>query len=229
MNSKSRPAIKCMRVDAVNINDWNKIESIFKPAEFADFQQGWRDTPSPGFRPAKAAAVWTADALFVYGELCDDDIFNTVPEEDFNKLAIAYGDMFEIFLQPAGQDSYFEFHVSPNNQQFQLRLPCRNAFTVLKDKFESSEAMLESFKIRDPRITSNVCINQAARKWRVIVRLPLAMLVESEPVVPGSKWLFSFSRYDYTRPETKPEFSSTSPHSAINYHLVDEYGTMEFC
>jgi len=223
-----KPHIKCQKAGTFNIDDWKAADAPFKTAEFADFQQGWTDRPSPDFRPAKAAAAWTDNALIVYAELCDDDIFNDTGEGEFNKIAIDSGDVFEIFLGPAGQDSYYEFHVSPRNQKIQLRLPFPKCFEKLQPAFKSSEAMLETFKIWSPVIQSRVRTDRAAGKWWVLVEIPFSMLVEKGPVVAGLKWSFSFCRYDYTRPGRNLAYSSTSPHSAINYHLVDEYGVLEF-
>jgi len=228
MMKKIKPHIKCHRLASFNIDDWKAADAIFKTAEFAEFQQGWAATPSNDFRPAKAAAAWTETSLIVYAELCDDDIFNEVGEEEFNRMAIDSGDVFEIFLRPEVQDSYYEIHVSPRNHKFQLRLPFPNCFQKLKTKFKSSDEMLESFKIWNPVIQSRVRIDSAARKWWVLSEIPFSMLVEKEPVSAGMEWRFSFCRYDYTRPERNLAYSSTSPHSAINYHLVDEYGTLEF-
>ena len=222
------PQIKCHKAGSFNIDDWKAAEELFKTAEFAEFQQGWADKPSHDFRPAKAAAAWTGTSLIVYAELCDDDIFNDTGEEEFNRIAIGSGDVFEIFLRPAGQDSYYEIHVSPRNQKFQIRLPFPNCFQKLKQDFKSPDEMLESFKIWNPVVRSRVSIDRAARKWRVLAEIPFSMLVEKETVSAGLKWRFSFCRYDYTRPAMNPAYSSTSPHSAINYHLVDEYGILEF-
>lgn len=223
---KTRPYIKCRRVEIPRLDDWAAIGEVFKGADFAHFQQGWREEPEDILRPAKAAATWDGESILVYGELCDDDIFNSVMEEDFNKLSIDFGDVFEMFFKPSGQDSYFEFHVNPNNQKFQLRLPCKNAFKLMKDKFTSEAEMLESFKMRERVLESAVKLERG--KWRVAAKLPLSCMSETGPVKAGAKWGFSFCRYDYTRPAKEPVYSSSSPHSAISYHLIDEYGTLEF-
>jgi hypothetical protein len=226
--TKTKPTITCRKVDDVNTDDWKTVDALFKDADFAHFQQGWTDQPTQGFRPAKAAAAWTGASLIIYAELCDDDIYNTMPESDFNNMAINHGDVFEIFLQPAGQAAYYEIHIAPNNHKFQLRIPCLNAFQKMKSQFNSGEEMTRAFKVWKPVVDSRVRIDAAARKWWVVVKIPLSMLAENVPAAPGAKWLFSFCRYDYTRPGKEPTYSSTSPHSAINYHLVHEYGTMEF-
>lgn len=210
------------------MDDWKAVSGAFEDSDFAHFQQGWSEVTSPEFRHGKASAAWTDTSLVVYAELTDDDIYNEVQEADFNKMAYSFGDVFEIFLKPSGQDSYFEIHISPRNHKLQLRLPFPDCFKKLKDKFKSPGEMIDSLKIWDPVVKSMVMIDRDLKKWMVVAEIPLSMLAEKEPVKPGTKWRFSFSRYDYTRPNPKPVYSSTSPHSAINYHLIDEYGILEF-
>lgn len=226
---KTKPVIKCRKIASVNLDDWSSLDKSFKDADFAHFQQAWTDKPTPEFRPAKTATAWTDKSLIVYAELCDDDIYNTVPESELNKLAIGFGDMFEMFLQPSGQEAYYELHVSPTNQKFQLRIPCPDGFAKHKDKYKSSDEMMKAFTVWKPVIESRVRIDAAAKKWWVAAAIPLSMLAESVPAAPGAKWLFSFCRYDYTRPGKDPTYSSTSPHTAVNYHRTHEYGTLELC
>jgi len=222
------PSIRCRKIHPFNLDEWDAVGAAFHDADFASFQQGWTQQPTPGFRPARAAAAWSGELLYIHAQLNDDDIFNTIPEREFNSLAINHGDVFEIFLQPSGQEAYHEIHVTPNNQKFQLRIPCPGAFQKFKNRYASNEDMIESFKVWNPIVESRVKVNLPAKSWRVIVRIPLSMLKENRPVAPGDSWRFSFCRYDYTRPDPAPIYSSTSPHTAVNFHLVHEYGWLEF-
>jgi hypothetical protein len=226
--SAEKQNIVCRRVDAIDLNHWSAIEAAFWNANFAHFKQAWEPVPTPGFRPAKAAALWSEDSLYIFGDLFDDDIYNSVPETDFNKLAINFGDVFEVFLKPENQSSYAEMHVSPTNQKFQLRLPCKDPFATYKDKYASNQAMFDDWLIARPVLDSRVRINAAAKRWQVVLRVPHGMVLEKGVPSKGDRWLYSFCRYDYTRPEPKPTFSSTSPHPKVNYHLLDDYGTLEF-
>ena len=228
MSGKIRPVIKCHKLQNVQLDKWEAIESIFTNADFAHFQQGWNENEEAAFRPAKAAAGWTDAALIVYAVLADNDIFNEVQESEFNRLSIEHGDVFEIFLKPEGQQSYFEIHINPNNQKFQLRIPYQNAFADLDNQFKSSDEMIESLKVWNHVCESRVKVDHDAGKWQVAAAIPFAMLVEGMPVKAGSRWNFSFSRYDYTRPLKEPVYSSTSPHPAVNYHSLDEYGFLNF-
>ena len=225
---KTTPAIRCRKLPALDLDNWQAVEAAFRGADFAPFQQGWTEQATTGFRPAKAAAAWTDDALIVLAELCDDDIYNTMPVSDFNQLAIQHGDVFEIFLQPAGQEAYYEIHVTPHNHHFQIRLPFPGAFQKLKGQFPSDAVLLDSFKVWQPVVDSRVQIDAAAKKWRVVVRIPLAMLAEKIPAAPGAKWRFSFCRYDYTRGRAKPVVSSTTPHTVCNFHRREEWGLITF-
>lgn len=223
------PRMRCRKAIDFDLDDAVARHNAFRNAEYAHFQQGWRHASETAFRPAKAAAVWTSNAIAVHADLSDDDIFNDVPTSDFNRMAIGFGDVFEIFLKPLEQDSYFEFHISPNNQLFQLRIPKPGALQNMRQLFNSEEDMLEKFKIKSSLVESRVFIDRKACRWQVYACIPFSPLAERAAVKAGTIWRFSFSRYDYTRPSKEPVYSSTSPHSKINYHLVDEYGFLEFC
>ena len=64
--------------------------------------------------------------------------------------------------------------------------------------------------------------------WRVVARVPFAVVMETESFQPGCRWKFSFSRYDYTRGRAKPVLSSTSPHLRLEFHRQEEWGTLTF-
>ena len=226
--SLNPPRLTVFPVSSLNLDYWDQIEVAFAKAKFVPFQQGWCDTPSSAFEPARAAALYNQTHLFVYGEMDDGDIYNSIPEDELNRLSIQFGDVFEIFLQPAGQDAYFELHINPNNQKFQLRIPFPYAFQKLSQNGKNSGELIEEFKCFSPVIESRVQLLPEQGRWRVIAAIPFSMVVENTPVAPGVEWRFSFSRYDYTRPEPQPDYSSTSPHAQINFHRIEEWGTLVF-
>ena len=78
-----------------------------------------RDRTRKQFIPGKysgSAITRPANALFH-----DSDIFNTAKVN--NERTWTTGDVCEFFIQPAGQDDYFEFHVTPEGITLQLHLP----------------------------------------------------------------------------------------------------------
>ena len=166
---------------------------------------------------------WQPDAMLVLAELHDDDIFN--PIEKFNDPAYQHGDVFEMFLRPENQDVYYEFHVSPGNQHFQLRIPSAAAFHGLS---RSRAGSIDPWYIKETVFQSRAQMLHAEHLWRVVARVPFAVVMETEPFQPGCRWKFSFSRYDYTHGRAKPVLSSTSPHTRLGFHRQEEWGTLTF-
>ncbi len=222
------PVIKCCGIQAVELDDWPTLEALFAKAEFAPLQQGWVECPTADFRPGQAAAVWTERSLIVFADLNDREIFNDLPVSEFNRLALAHGDVFEIFLQPARQQAYYELHVTPVNQKFQLRIPYPGAFNDVK-KDSSVIDPISQWVVSSPVFESRIRLLPAAERWQAVVEIPFAMVMENgvRPQ-PGDHWLFSFSRYDRDRGKPDPVYSSSSPHPEINYHRVQDWGTLIF-
>ncbi|MEI6166913.1 MAG: carbohydrate-binding family 9-like protein [bacterium] len=165
---------------------------------------------------------WTRDALYVYAEIEDVDIFN--PEKRFNEPSFLMGDVFEIFLRPCNQESYVEIHVTPENQKLQLRIPSAHEFAEPRTK----PGIPPEWLIAQPVIASRVRVNSTAKRWEVAVEIPFSMICEVFLPRSGDRWRFSFSRYDYTRGREKPVLSSTSPHAMLNFHRQAEWGVLRF-
>jgi len=202
------PTLTCRRF---RNNDWSTAETI-------GLHQAWLSALQPEFRPATVRTAWRDDALLVFAELEDADVFNS--ETRFNALAYEKGDVFEIFLRPLEQNSYFEFHVGPANQKLQLRFPAPGILTQTGLKPE--------YFITQPVITTEVRLLPEQQQWTVSAEIPFALVQEVGRVRAGTQWLFSFSRYDYTRGQAKPVLSSSSPHQQLSYHRIEEWGTLTF-
>lgn len=68
-----------------------------------------------------AALTAEKDSFRIHALFHDSDIFNTAKVN--NERTWTTGDVCEFFIQPAGQDDYFEFHVTPEGITLQLHLP----------------------------------------------------------------------------------------------------------
>ena len=68
----------------------------------------------------------------------------------------------------------------------------------------------------------------AAQRWEVVVEIPFDVVCEVFLPWASDRWLFSFSRYDYTRGHEKPVLSSTSQHAVLNFHRQNEWGELRF-
>ncbi len=214
--------LKVKPLEAVAFDSWHWIDAVFSNAQDVESRQAWLAEPDPDFRPMRVKTGWTRDALYVYAEIEDADIFN--PETRFNAPSFQSGDVFEMFLRPCDQKSYVEIHVTPENQKLQLRIPSVNALTETR----AEPGIPPEWYISQPVVESRVRVNTDAERWEVAAQIPFAMVCEVFRPQPGDRWLFSFSRYDYTCGRETPVLSSTSPHAVLNFHRQTEWGELRF-
>lgn len=219
----TRAVLTAVKLPSVNLDDWNTVTRWLTAAPEIETRQAWLPVAQDGFLPARVRTGWTDEGLVVWGELDDADIFNPVTE--FNEAAFLQGDVFELFLRPRGQDAYFEFHISPENQLFQLRIPLTNYFQTQRAQ---GMGALNDLKIKQPVVQSRVKVDREGNRWSVLAHVPFTAVIESVLPKPAGPWLFSFSRYDYTRGEPKPIISSTSPHVRADFHRQQEWGELRF-
>ena len=175
-------------------------------------QQGWLDSPEADFLPAEIRVGWTPSRLVVLAEIPDRDIFTLVTGP--NQKTWQLGDVFEIFLKPEDRSDYVELHVTPPNFRLQLQIESQGKPATQLD---------------DGVFSSRVKIDTANQKWTVYAEVPAALVTGQEHIEAGESWLFSFSRYDASRDGRPPILSSTSPHQAVNFHRIHEWGKITFC
>jgi hypothetical protein len=197
-----------------------QVAGVFRDALELRMGQAWLPGPSPRFAPGRVRVGWTPQELLFLAELADGDIFN--PETGFNQFFFQRGDVFEIFVRALPAEPYYEFHVGPDNQHFQLRLPHANPWAGVKKGEPSPD-----FTVKDPAFfASRVWVRQHENRWFVAVRVPFANIGGPDWAVAGAELLLSCSRYDYTRNEEKPVHSSTSPHPTLNFHRQEEWARL---
>jgi len=216
------PFLNVKSLGKANLDSWPELGSVLFDAQIVESQQAWRNELEPGFRPMRVKTGWTRDALYVHAEIEDADIFN--PEKQFNALSFTKGDVFEIFLRPCDQDAYFEFHVTPENQKLQLRFPSAAALAAPR----AQPGLPPEWFISHRVIESRVRVSTATQRWEVAVEIPFDLVCEMSQPRSDTRWLFSFSRYDYTRGQEHPVLSSTSPHKVLNFHRQEEWGELRF-
>lgn len=218
-NSPRGPVISCDRVGDSPPSTWTAIERALARAQAVPLRQAWRDTPQPEFRPASVRTAHTDAELLVYAVLEDDDIFN--PEMRFNEPSFKCGDVFELFFRPVNQDAYYEFHVTPENQHLQLRIASAAALLAARGR----PGIPPEWFHPEPAFESRVEVDASKRRWRIFAVVPFGSIEENGP---SAQWLFSFSRYDYTRGAHQPVLSSTSPHAQPRFHTQEEWGRLVF-
>lgn len=211
----------CVPLPKFALDDWPKIHRLFEPLPAWQLQQAWLAAPQRDHLAGTFKAGSWSDALVVYAELHDLDIFNPVTK--FNAVAFTEGDAFEMFLRPDGQDGYFEFHVTPHNQKLQLRIPSAEWFAGPRTM--SGDEFFEVTRVSKQLFDSRTWVCAEQHKWYVVAIIPFASVVEGGSS-RATQWRFSASRYDYTRGQEKPVLSSTSPHAVCNFHRQQEWGTL---
>jgi len=218
----NRSCLAVKQVELADLDSWEEIVAAFTDAPMVVSQQGWRAEPEPGFRPMRVKTGWNLKALYVYAEIEDVNIFN--PEKQFNAMSFLSGDVFEMFLRPGDQEAYFEIHVTPENQKLQLRFPSERAFSECRGQ----PGLPPEWFIANRVIESRVRVNIERERWEVLAEIPFDLVCEKSRPKPGTRWLFSFSRYDYTQGRGQPLLSSTSPHTVVNFHRQAEWGELQF-
>lgn len=169
-----------------------------------DYGQPWLPQVEPGFAPGRVGISWQNYELLIRAELDDAHVMKDA--FPFNFPAYTQCDVFEIFLGPAGEAAYYEFHVTPSNSVLQLR------FEGPGDRKSLSDHM-----VAGPLFVSETSLSPEG--WNVQARIPLGGLFPELP----EDWLLSFGRYDYTPGRTGPVISSTSPHTVCDFHRKDEW------
>jgi len=167
-----------------------------------EYGQHWLPHVEPGFAPGRVGISWQNDDLIICAELEDAHVM--MDEYPFNFPAYQQCDAFEIFLGPAGEAAYYEFHVTPSNSVLQLQFEGPGSRKSLSEHLVTGPLF-----VSETRLTSE--------GWNVHARIPLGRLFPKRP----RDWLLSFGRYDYTPGQANPVISSTSPHAVCNFHRKD--------
>jgi len=169
-----------------------------------------------------ARLLYDDENLYVAFAFEDADVVDrsTKDDEEIYRLS----DVGEIFLKPADETWYWEFHVTPKGRVSTYWWPGRGRLGLggadphVKPRFIRAATRIQGtvnhWEDRD-------------QGWTAMVTLPFAKLDRfGPPKDPHSRWTIFLSRYDYSRYRMKgtgPELSAASRLSKPNYHLVDEY------
>ena len=212
---------RCVALPAMRTTSLAALRPAFRQGTGIKLAQWWRETQEADFAPAEVFFGWRGDFLLVFAEFTDADIFTRAKKP--NERMWELGDVFEIFLLPAGQAAYFEFHVAPNNQWLQLRYPGSTAIRQSRKTNDFSPYLIPRKLFR-----SRVWSRPGEKKWFVLAEIPRKAICETKASKKSATWSFSFSRYDYTRGWQQPVISSTSPHTRPDFHAQEEWHQMRF-
>ncbi|HEX4349240.1 MAG TPA: carbohydrate-binding family 9-like protein [Verrucomicrobiae bacterium] len=219
--SKMLPSLVCRKLPAYAADKLDAVRTAFRAADSCATRQAWLPKPESDFRPATVRTGWRENSLCVFAELEDVDIFTHATAH--NQRMWESGDVFEIFLQPAGSPSYVELHVTPNNLRLQLSFP--DTVTLRRAQAEN---VFDRLILPDGAFRSHTWLDPENGEWYVHAEIPPALVCGDDHLPAGGKWRFSFSRYDYSHGRHEPVISSTSPHTRPDFHRREEWGTLFF-
>jgi hypothetical protein len=215
------PQIACPELPAFDKANLGAVLHAFQAAPGCRLQQLWLAETEPGFTPTMVQAGWRNDALLLLAELKDADIFTFARHT--NERLWELGDALEVFLRPADQPAYAEFQIAPNNQRTQLRFA-----DAAHAEFARKTGSFDTALVHKPAFDSHTWVRTGINCWYALLEIPAASVSDNPAPLPGSEWLFSFCRYDYTRGCPAPVISSTSAHSRPDFHRQEEWGKMRF-
>ena len=213
--------VECREMPEFAKDNLESFRRAFLSAAPCNLKQAWLAAPESDFREGQVRIGWQKNSLLVFAELTDADIFSA--SIDANYPSWEAGDVFEIFLRPYGQSEYVEFHVTPDNRRLQLRFDDpKMVDQVRKDR------SVQSVMIPGDYFQSRTWVFPESQKWFVYAEIPASSVAFNVYVLKGSRWHFSFCRYDYRRGGKSPVISSTSPHIVPDFHRLHEWGLMSF-
>jgi hypothetical protein len=223
----SPPTYRCVAAtQPINIDgklDDPAWQSAVWTSDFVDIEGA--DRPPPALR-TRAKLLWDSTNLYLAAELQETDVRAEMRDRDdplFRENA------FELFLDPDNDGrNYLELEINALNTVFDLIMdkPYRagghsdDAFTIEGMK----TAIHIDGTLNDPSDHDRAWTIEIAIPWKSIKSLaPRAV-----PPTTGSRWRINLARCEYTRGERGVKFSTWSPHGAVNMHLPDKWGWLEF-
>lgn len=208
------PLLSLPRLSFPGLHEWPAIRASLKAGRRLSFGQPWRPERESHFRPGFVRLGYSDSHLLIYSRLVDDQPSNSARQ--WNELTWLTGDVFELFLQH-GNSSYFEFHVTPENNRLQMHLPDASAIR------QHSRPLTAWFR-QESCFESMTRVNPAKTGWEVFMRIDLIRLF-------GKAWLestertfrFLAARYDYQSGHKRPVLSCTAPITAVDFHQPQEW------
>jgi len=176
--------------------------------------------------PGRVQTGWSEQGWHVLAILEDLDIFNSA--RSHREPSWETGDVFECFLRPEGQDSYYEIHITPENWGIRLRIPSGAFFRFMSDTYPPGHPWPHDHFHAPPGLETRTLIQPERGRWLAGAALPFLSVLENGDHAPIRPWRISFCRYDCTRGRDLPVLSSTSPLPVKKFHPQEHWSTLHF-
>ena len=181
------------------------------------------DKEKAGSRPEEGGQVqfaWDKEYFYLAATFEDSDIVAKGDKDQLHHYQL--GDVCELFLKPGDKIWYWELYVTPGSKKTTFWFP-------------SGPGSLEDYKSGLAVAAENSgTLNDRTDKdtrWTAEMAMPVKDLcARGEAFGPGSDWRVFVGRYNYSNylQSGEIELSMTPQLSATNYHLINEYGRIDF-
>ena len=197
--------------------DWAYFDAAVAGIPTLPFRQAWRTTPDPALQPGEVAVMRTPAHLVVMARMTDARAEN--PSRGLNALHFQRGDVFEVFLKPPGGEAYWEIHVTPEGETYQVRIPSAAEFQSRRNAGLSIGELVRPFLL-DPPVARVMARKVDARPgWDALILFPL-------PAGERGGWGFSACRYD-SDGVGAPVLSSVSPLTRLDFHFQPDWRVIQ--
>jgi hypothetical protein len=218
---EEKQSLDCWELPPFSGSSLESVQRGFREVPPLSFRQPWLPKEESYFSPGFVRIGWRAASLLVFAELSDEAAFSRTT--GLNQRTWLLCDTLEIFLRPVTQQSYVEFHVTPNNHRLQLRFADADAAQRSKAPDFPKGAFIHEDAFR-----SKTWISSGTDRWFAYLEFPGESVGEHAATLNHCKWQFSFARYDYQPGRPEPVLSSTSPHAEPDFHRQQEWGVLHF-
>ncbi len=175
----------------------------------------------------EAGLLWSKSHLYVCFKAYDRDVFARHTKRD---STTCNDDVLELFFKPlAGKETYYNFEINALNTVYDacnLRQGAAGGherWRMWDCKGLKSDVYIKG-TINDP--------TDEDEYWMLQMGVPFNELdLGGKPCPePGDQWKFHLSRYDYSLylPGNGQELSSSAKLSKVDFHYLDDWGTLEF-
>ena len=219
------PAVRAMRaqepvkVDGVLDDEvWKHATSY--PLSMPDDQQAKRPLTEGG----QVQIAWDDHYVYLAARFVDSDVVAEGTADQLHHYQL--GDVCELFLKPADASEYWELYVTPRGNKTTFRFPGRGRFG-LPSTINAPSGLIVAAAVQG---TVNDYTDRD-EGWTAEMAMPIRDLTaHGSKLSPGTDWRILIGRYNYSvyLPATGPELS-TAPHAgATNFHMLEQYGRLEF-
>lgn len=202
------PTLKAVHIDRDFVPDGVLNEPEWTTAVPARMEYHSRTSAAVPQLSTPVRALWSDEFLYLAYESPYTELSTFSPVQKEERIGLWDNDVVEAFIasDPDKLTKYTEYEWAPNGEALDLLLD------LPKKDFAWSSRMEYAVKV-----------DEAAKVWRVEVRIPLTSLSDVKPQ-PGTRWRANFYRYD-RKHGTGLAFS---PVLKPSFHTPERFGWLEF-